>query len=165
MWSHSTEIKSQDRDNDVPASCWISTTRTGSTFHHFGSSSPCASSSESMMDLPFHFTFAPQSFHLERSHVTECLSVLLDARLLMGDASPTGPLPDAPGSSLFWEEVNKYHHSAISKRLTWAACLQISFTYMGEGDGLLTSDSPFLPDLDASSICTWRCNCFASATC
>ena len=70
MWSCSTEIKSYERDSDVLAGCWISTTGTGSTFHCFGSSLPCASSLELMMDPPFRFTFNPHGFHPERLHVT-----------------------------------------------------------------------------------------------
>ena len=68
--SHSMEIKSHKRDNDVPAGCQISMTGTGSTFCHFGSGSPCTSSSELMMDLPFRFAFALHSFCLEMSHAT-----------------------------------------------------------------------------------------------
>ena len=170
MCCHSKDIKSLKRDSDVPLGCWISTTGTRSTFCRFYSGSCSASSSKSIIDptllLCIYAARLPSGNItcdlLSLAHVTQCFSSLLDTRLLAGDTSPAGPLPDAPSISLL-QEIST-HNLSSSIPLTQAACFQISLRYAGEGEGLLSSNSPFLPEPDASSICTWHCRSFTLAT-
>ena len=147
-------------------------TRTGSTFHHFGSGSPCASSSELMIDPPFHFP-SPCEASIQRGHMQPSVSSTCHKMPFRppGRKAPCGRCnPHRAPSRCFRHfpvlrisQQNSIFPS-ISETLIWAACLQISLIYVGEGDGPLTSDSPFLPDPEASSIRTWHCSSFTSVT-